>query len=216
MQKAYVKGIYYLLKGTKAITLFMLASSKLQTIQHDVDDALADSVLAALVADDIYYFETWEGTGTAVVRFRDLDESYRLYRDCMKDSIESKNDFYGNIRYSLLIPVNEASSVLTPRRVNFRQCVLAYFLSQRAQILRKSHLVLGVGHIQLILQREPCGDIGDVMLDDSLKTVNGLIDFCLKRLALFHLVIQRQHFLRNVAGEGGDPAVQQPLFLLLV
>lgn len=59
------------------ITLFMLASSKLQTIQHDVDDALADSVLAALVADDIYYFETWEGTGTAVVRFRDLDESYR-------------------------------------------------------------------------------------------------------------------------------------------
>ena len=68
------------------ITLFMLASSKLRTIQHDVDDALADSVLAALVADDIYYFETWEGTGTAVVRFRDLDESYRLYRDCMKDA----------------------------------------------------------------------------------------------------------------------------------
>ena len=85
------------------ITLFMLASSKLQTIQHDVDDALADSVLAALVADDIYYFETWEGTGTAVVRFRDLDESYRLYRDCMKDAIESKNDFYGNIRYPTFI-----------------------------------------------------------------------------------------------------------------
>jgi len=85
------------------ITLFMLASSKLQTIQHDVDDALVDSVLAALVADDIYYFETWEGTGTAVVRFRDLNESYRLYRDCMKDAIESKNDFYGNIRYLTFI-----------------------------------------------------------------------------------------------------------------
>ena len=85
------------------ITLFMLASSKLQTIQHDVDDALADSVLAALVADDIYYFETWEGTGTAGVRFRDLDESYRLYRDCMKDAIESKNDFYGNIHYPTFI-----------------------------------------------------------------------------------------------------------------
>ena len=50
------------------ITLFMLASSKLQTIQHDVDDALADSVLAALVADDIYYFETWEGTGLVAER----------------------------------------------------------------------------------------------------------------------------------------------------
>ena len=70
------------------ITFFMLASAKLMTIQHDVDDALADSVLASLVADDIYYFETWEGAGTAVIRFRDLDESYRLYRDCMKDAID--------------------------------------------------------------------------------------------------------------------------------
>lgn len=85
------------------ITFFMLASAKLMTIQHDVDDALADSVLASLVADDIYYFETWEGTGTAVIRFRDLDESYRLYRDCMKDAIESKTDFYGNIQYPLFI-----------------------------------------------------------------------------------------------------------------
>ena len=72
------------------ITFFMLASAKLMTIQHDVDDALADSVLASLVADDIYYFETWEGTGTAVIKFRNLDESYRLDRDCMKDAIESK------------------------------------------------------------------------------------------------------------------------------
>ena len=85
------------------ITFFMLASAKLMTIQHDVDDALADSVLASLVADDIYYFETWEGTGTAVIRFRNLDESYRLYRDCMKDAIESKEEFYGNIQYPVFI-----------------------------------------------------------------------------------------------------------------
>lgn len=95
------------------ITLFMLASSKLQTIQHDVDDALADSVLAALVADDIYYFETWEGTGTAVVRFRDLDESYRLYRDCMKDAIEGEDDFYGNIRYPTFICYEVEDSEVT-------------------------------------------------------------------------------------------------------
>lgn len=93
------------------ITLFMLASSKLQTIQHDVDDALADSVLAALVADDIYYFETWEGT--AVVRFRDLDESYRLYRDCMKDAIEGEGDFYGNIRYPTFICYEVEDSEVT-------------------------------------------------------------------------------------------------------
>ncbi len=85
------------------ITLFMLEGAKLQTIQHDVDDALADSVLAALVADDVYYFETWEGTGTAVVRFRDKAESYRIYRECMKDAIESEKDLYTDIRYPQFI-----------------------------------------------------------------------------------------------------------------
>ena len=118
------------------ITLFMLASSKLQTIQHDVDDALADSVLAALVADDIYYFETWEGTGTAVVRFRDLDESYRLYRDCMKDAIESKNDFYGNIRYPTFIcyEVEDGEVTITTFKDTHRRGC------KRNKCLRKSHI----------------------------------------------------------------------------
>lgn len=85
------------------ITLFMMASAKLQTIQHDVDDALADSVLASLVADDIYYFRTWESTGTAVVRFKNVDSSYQIYRDAMREAIESESDFYRNIRYPVFI-----------------------------------------------------------------------------------------------------------------
>ena len=40
------------------ITFYLLSVAKLMSIQHDVDDALADAVLASLVADDVYYFET--------------------------------------------------------------------------------------------------------------------------------------------------------------
>ena len=85
------------------ITLYMLASAKLMTIQHDVDDALADAVLASLVADDVYYFETWESTGTAVVRFKDVNESYLAFRDSMKEAIESESDFYKDIKYPMFI-----------------------------------------------------------------------------------------------------------------
>ena len=85
------------------ITLYMIAVAKLQTIQHDVDDALADSVLASLVADDVYYFRTYETTGTPIVKFRNIDESYQMYRDAMKEAIESESDFYGNIKYPVFI-----------------------------------------------------------------------------------------------------------------
>ena len=83
MKKKKATGaIGYVMHFTMAIimviiTFFMLASAKLMTIQHDVDDAHADSLLASLVADEVYYFKTWEGTGTAVVRFKNLDESYK-------------------------------------------------------------------------------------------------------------------------------------------
>ena len=52
------------------ITFYLLSVAKLMSIQHDVDDALADAVLASLVADDVYYFETYEGLGAPVIRFR--------------------------------------------------------------------------------------------------------------------------------------------------
>ena len=42
------------------ITLYLAQVAKLMTHQHHIDDSLADSVLASLVADDVYYFETFE------------------------------------------------------------------------------------------------------------------------------------------------------------
>ena len=41
-------------------TMYIAMASKLMSEQHTIDDALSDSVLASLVADDVYYFETAE------------------------------------------------------------------------------------------------------------------------------------------------------------
>ena len=84
------------------ITFYLLSVAKLMSIQHDVDDALADAVLASLVADDVYYFETYEGLGAPVIRFKNREMSCGIYRDCMKDAM-SANDFYENISYTEFI-----------------------------------------------------------------------------------------------------------------
>ena len=78
------------------ISMYMTQIAKLMTHQHHVDDALADSVLASLVADDVYYFETLETVGTPVVRFDDVDESYDIFKDCMMDAVSGTNGFYYN------------------------------------------------------------------------------------------------------------------------
>lgn len=84
------------------LSFYLLSVAKLMTIQHDVDDALADAVLASLVADDVYYFETYEGLGAPVVRFKDKTESYRIYKDCMASALVA-NDFYENVAYTEFI-----------------------------------------------------------------------------------------------------------------
>ena len=85
------------------ITLYLAQVSKLMTHQHHVDDSLADAVLASLVADDIYYFETYEKTGTPVIRFRDIDESYRIFKDCMMDAVSETDGFYYNFKFDTFI-----------------------------------------------------------------------------------------------------------------
>lgn len=86
-----------------ALTIFMIQKGKLISHQHDVDDALADSVLSALVADDVYYFQTYEGAGNPVIRYRDKDESYRNYKACMDAAIGNTTGFYYNVEYTSLI-----------------------------------------------------------------------------------------------------------------
>jgi len=85
------------------LTLYLAQVAKLMTHQHHIDDSLADSVLASLVADDVYFFKTGEMTGGAVIRFRDVDDSHRIFMDCMKDAISDTDGFYYNFAFDEFI-----------------------------------------------------------------------------------------------------------------
>ncbi|SHJ71957.1 hypothetical protein [Hespellia stercorisuis] len=85
------------------LTLYLAQVAKLMTHQHHIDDSLADAVLASLVADDVYYFETGEMTGTPVIRFQSVDESHRIFMDCMNDAIADTNGFYYNFAFDEFI-----------------------------------------------------------------------------------------------------------------
>ena len=85
------------------VTMYMMSAAKLMTTQYDIDDALADSVLASLVADDVYYFKTRELTGSPVVRFRDVNDSYKTYKECMNAALGGSSDFYKNLRYEAFL-----------------------------------------------------------------------------------------------------------------
>jgi len=88
--------LYLIVMLVIIITMYMMQVAKIMTHQHHVDDALTDSVLASLVADDVYYFETFETTGTPVVRFDNVDESYDIFVDCMTDAVSGTEDYYYN------------------------------------------------------------------------------------------------------------------------
>lgn len=95
------------------LTLYLSQVSRLMTQQHHVDDALADSVLASLVADDVYYFKTFEMTGTPVIRFLDVDESHRIFMDCMNDAIADVDGFYYNFSFDDFICYEVEGSTIT-------------------------------------------------------------------------------------------------------
>jgi hypothetical protein len=85
------------------LTLYLGQVAKLMTHQHHVDDSLADAVLASLVADDVYYFETYERTGTPVIRFQSVDNSHTIFTDCMRDAIADTSGFYYNFSFDSYI-----------------------------------------------------------------------------------------------------------------
>lgn len=85
------------------VSMYMTQVAKLMTHQHHVDDALTDSVLAALVADDVYYFETYETKDEPVVRLEDVDESYDVFKDCMVDAVSGTDGFYYNFSIDTFI-----------------------------------------------------------------------------------------------------------------
>ena len=94
------------------LSIYLTSVAKLMTHQHHVDDALADSVLASLVADDVYYFETMEESGVPVLRFQNTDESHRIFKDCVSikeigsvyaptGEVVTKTSAYGRVRFDI-------------------------------------------------------------------------------------------------------------------
>ena len=107
-KKAATGSMGYVVMFTMALlmvvlTLYMAQVARLMTHQHHVDDSLADSVLASLVADDIYYFETLEMTGTPVVRFQNVDRSHRIFMDSMNEAVAETTGFYYNFSFDSYI-----------------------------------------------------------------------------------------------------------------
>lgn len=95
------------------ITMYLFQVAKIMTHQHHVDDALASSVLGSLVADDTYYFESYETTGTPVIRFRSVDESFYIFSDCMNDAVRETVDYYYNFSLDTYICYEVAGSNIT-------------------------------------------------------------------------------------------------------
>ena len=85
------------------LTMYLVQVAKLMTHQHHIDDSLTDAVLASLVADDIYYFETYEETGTPAIQLQSADESYEIFADCMTDAISGMDSYYYNFTFDTFI-----------------------------------------------------------------------------------------------------------------
>lgn len=83
-------------------SMYLVAVAKLMTHQHEIDDALADSVLASMVCDDTYYFSTLEG-GNGILRYKNKDKSYQLYKEAMSAAVSGRSEFYYNFSYTTFI-----------------------------------------------------------------------------------------------------------------
>lgn len=108
LKKKASGAIGYMLLFLMAIVMvitamYLLAVAKLMSHQHDIDDALTDSVLASLVCDDVEYFKTLESTGSGVLRYKNVDESYALYKECMSHAVNQTKNFYYDFVYTSFI-----------------------------------------------------------------------------------------------------------------
>src|SRR5574344_1552643 len=100
--------------------------------------------------------------------------------------------------------------------VYFPEGIPPDLLPQALEILRKGHLVIGVGLVQLIFPGDPGGKVGAVVLDHSLQPVNGLVNLRLQGLPPLHFVVQPGHLPALRLRQGLDPLPQQRLLVPLL
>lgn len=68
------------------VMIYMLSVARIITHQRDVDDALSDASLSALVIDDSYYFAT-QAEGDGVFQFKDTGRSWNIFKSCLNTEL---------------------------------------------------------------------------------------------------------------------------------
>lgn len=96
-------GIFiFVLVAYASLTISMLMSH-----QHEMDDILADSVLAACIGDKEYYFDTRENASGGVIRFGvggDIKQCQDAFASCLNAEVsEGYNKFFNNLKVEDLI-----------------------------------------------------------------------------------------------------------------
>lgn len=102
--------------GTIIITILvsaLLSVAMIMSQQHDVDDALADSTLAACLVDDWSYAqgredesfsEFGDGRNNVTLKFRDPDYSLKLFKKCFEDEVNYENSrFFEDLKIEQFI-----------------------------------------------------------------------------------------------------------------
>lgn len=86
----------------------LLTVAMLMTHQHEIDDALADSVLACSIVDEEEYFGVKEDEArvltTLPVKFKDVDYCHNVFNDCLQAEINAGyTGFYDDLKVDDLI-----------------------------------------------------------------------------------------------------------------
>lgn len=95
------------------IGLFLLTKGKLMTEQHYIDDALTDSVLASLVIDDDSLVSLGSDIDYPNVRLKSTDNSFSLFKECLRTDLNNCDDFYHNLRFDSFITYEVSDNSVT-------------------------------------------------------------------------------------------------------
>lgn len=108
----------------------LLSVAMIMSQQHDVDDALADSTLAACLVDDWTYAQGREdenfsefsdGRNNVTLKFRDPDYSLKLFKKCFEDEVNYENSrFFDDLKIEqfILYEVSGDGTTVTTYKYN--------------------------------------------------------------------------------------------------
>ena len=94
--------------------------------------------------------------------------------------------------------------------------VFPKFLPEGGEVGGEGGLVGAVGLVELVFVGDPGGEVREVVLEDGLHFVDGLVDFGFLGLQGGHFGVEGGHFVPVGLGEGSHPGGQEVLLGLLM